>query len=94
LQSRQFTLPQPTDIDTVITSLAIDLFEHAWDHQTRVRLLGVGVSGLEARAHQLSFLDQDETKQRHLLEALDALRARFGQNAVRRADSLVPKKKK
>lgn len=90
LQTRQFKLPQATELDDVIFSVAVDLLDALWDGERPIRLLGVGVSGLSERVHQLSLLDTADERQRHLVEALDALRARFGENAVQRGDALRP----
>jgi hypothetical protein len=53
-----------------------------------VRLLGVGVSGLQERPQQLSLWDapsaQDVERERRVLAAMATLRARFGDDAVRR----------
>ncbi len=41
-QSRQLTLPQATNQDTVITKAAQNLFDSLWDGTRKVRLLGLG----------------------------------------------------
>ncbi len=64
----------------------------------QVRLIGVGVSGHEEEGgeHQLDLFDLDkvrrerEAKQRLLGEAIDDIKNRFGQSAVRQATSLDP----
>ena len=53
-----------------------------------VRLLGVGVSGLGRGAHQMGLWDTQTEKDRKLLEVVDSLRARFGENAIRRGRSM------
>ena len=49
----------PTDDAALVTQAAGWLLDHAWARGRAVRLIGVGVSGLEARARQLSFLDPE-----------------------------------
>jgi len=53
-----------------------------------VRLIGVGVSGLEARARQLSLLDPESHdaggREGRLREAIATIRERFGEDAVYR----------
>jgi DNA polymerase IV len=81
--TRQLSLSQPTDQDRVVYSAALGLFESIWTKGEAVRLLGVGVSKLAPAVHQLSLWDTPDQKERRLLEALDELRARFGDEAVR-----------
>lgn len=81
--TRQLTLQQPTDQDGVIYQVAERLLETLWQPGRAVRLLGVGLSGLTESAHQLSLWDTPTEKERRLLEALDSLRERYGEDAVR-----------
>ena len=68
--------------------MAVKLFE-AWQ-QTRprpVRLIGVGVSQFSSTKEcQLSLFESMETSTRHQLDtAMDAIRNRFGEQAISRA---------
>src|ERR687886_828893 len=49
----------PTDDAALVTQAARWLLDQVWERGRAVRLIGVGVSGLEARARQLSLLDID-----------------------------------
>jgi DNA polymerase IV len=49
----------PTDDAAAVTRAARWLLDQVWEHGHPVRLNGVGVSGLEARARQLSLLDAE-----------------------------------
>jgi alkanesulfonate monooxygenase SsuD/methylene tetrahydromethanopterin reductase-like flavin-dependent oxidoreductase (luciferase family) len=53
-----------------------------------VRLLGVGLSGFEEEPEQLGLFGEpgkaDDERQRALTEGIDAVRARFGADAIRR----------
>lgn len=89
--SRQVTLPQSADQDGVIFSAVCALFDSVWETDRAVRLLGVGVSGLVSDLHQLSLWDTPPEKERRLLEAVDELRNRYGEQIIRRA-SRLPKK--
>lgn len=89
--TRQISLSRPTDQDRVIYSAALGLFESLWEKGKAVRLLGVGASKLAPAAHQLSLWDTPDQKERRLLEALDELRARFGEEAVRSGHTLKRK---
>jgi DNA polymerase-4 len=71
---------------------ARDLLDQLWAPPTRVRLVGVGVSGFDDVFDQLSlFEDADETEEkatpqrdlRQLSEVTDRLRERFGTDAVK-----------
>ncbi len=49
----------PTDDAALVGQVAGWLLDHVWERGRPVRLIGVGVSGLEAGARQLSLLDID-----------------------------------
>jgi len=89
--TRQVSLEHPTDQDRVILAAATGLFDGLWQPGKAVRLLGVGVSKLVPAAHQLSLFDTTSDKEHRLLEALDELRARFGEQAVRRGRAPKPR---
>lgn len=81
--TRQTTLHQPVDQDGEIYAAALEVFEQTWTPGRTVRLLGVGVSGLEeAGARQLSLWEDQHS--RKLQSTLDDLRDRFGDKMVRR----------
>ncbi len=87
--TRQMTVAAPVDQDGAIYQAALRLFEQTWTPGQPVRLIGVGVAGLQGQAVQLSLWDapapQDD---RRLLETLDRLRDRFGDNIIRRGSDL------
>ena len=78
--TRQHSLLAATVTDVEERDTAVALFDAAWSGAP-VRLLGVGVSGLE-QASQLDLFSAP--KQGRLDHTLDSLRARFGNNAIRR----------
>ena len=87
--SRQTTLEQPTNLDIVIYEVAEQLLTKTWPHGRPVRLLGLGVTGFEARAYQLElWTDARLQVNRRLQTALDQVRERFGSRAIRRASEL------
>ncbi len=90
-QSRQLTLPQATNQDTVITHGALTLFDSLWDGKIKVRLIGVGVSGLQPEIWQPSLWDTPNDKERRLLAAMDELKDRYGRKIVQRGAALKPK---
>ncbi len=89
--TRQFTLPQPTDQDGIIFSTACQLFHSLWQPGKAVRLLGVGTSGLADKVYQMTLWDGVNEKERRLLAALDALRQRYGEEAVQRGRTVKKK---
>jgi DNA polymerase IV len=90
--TRQISLERPTDQDALIYQAAESLFHKVWQEGRRVRLLGVGASNLSEAAHQLSLWDTPDQKERRLLDALDNLRERFGDDAVMRGRKLKRRK--
>jgi DNA polymerase-4 len=87
--TRQTTLPQPTDLEAEIFGAAHALFRAAWTRGRPVRLLGVGVSGLQAPARQMGLFDAPGGERAaRLAEAVDRIRDKYGWDAVRRASGL------
>ncbi|NMB63092.1 MAG: DNA polymerase IV [Chloroflexi bacterium] len=82
--TRQFSLSQPTNHDTVILNTSVSLLHEIWKQDKKVRLLGVAVAGLSSEMQQLSFLDEDYQKEHQLLLAMDDLKARFGREVIKR----------
>jgi DNA polymerase-4 len=78
--TRQETLHSSTATDTTVRDAALALLDAAWSGSA-VRLLGVGVSGL-ADAPQLDLFDRPAVDR--IDHTLDALRQRFGHDAIRR----------
>jgi DNA polymerase-4 len=82
--TRQTTLPQPTDQDEEIYRLALALLGKVREKGKAVRLIGIGVSGLAAPLRQLELWGADSEKSRRLQEALDTVRSKYGEKAIRR----------
>jgi DNA polymerase-4 len=96
--TRARTLAEPTDLPETIVAAARDLYREKISLRGRgVRLLGVGISHLEPadRIPAKLFPDPAEERARRLALAADAVRDRFGEDAVKRARLLRrPKGKK
>lgn len=87
--TRQTTLPLPVTTDDEIYAATVLLLNQAWPHRQRIRLLGVGVSGLDIARRQLSLWDAESEKQEQRLQStLDDLRDRFGDSAIKRGSDL------
>jgi DNA polymerase-4 len=82
--TRQVTMAQPTDQDEEIYRLALDLLGKVRAKGKAVRLIGVGVSGLGAPLRQLELWGADSEKSRRLQEALDTVRAKYGEQSIQR----------
>ncbi len=85
------TLPSATSDERVFGPVAHALVREAWSPGVGLRLLGIGISGFEERAQQLDLLGEsgsDEGVQAarprdRLVSSMDAVRERFGDDAVR-----------
>ena len=92
--TRSKTLPEPTDLAEVVLAAARELFrERVFLKGRGVRLLGVGVSGLEAASagQAALFADERQEKLRNLARAADEIREKFGKAALARARLLPPR---
>lgn len=90
--TRSQTLTAPTDITEEIWRAAAHLLESWWpDRRQRVRLLGVGVTGLQhdRRVQKTLFPDEDRQKQSQLDHVADEIRERFGKSALKNASGLL-----
>lgn len=89
-RSRQVTLPRPTDSTRVLLDTSMELLRAHWRPDKAVRMLTVTAANLlpaDEAGEQLSLFDgagsvQKIEKHEKLDRAMDALRQRFGQDAV------------
>lgn len=94
--TRSAKLPQRTNVTQQICVAACDLLDKVLETGGRpIRLLGVGLSGLQRGGEtQGSLFDAEEASaQKHLDEAADAIREKFGGKSLRRASGLVKRKR-
>jgi DNA polymerase IV len=82
-QTRQCTLPAATSATTVIYEAALVLLEQAHAPGSRLRLLGLTLSGLAGEGCQLEL--GESSPDRACDAAVDAVRAKYGAAALRRA---------
>lgn len=73
-----------TSNDHVLIEIAKDLFDKLYERRLLIRLVGVRYSGMVSGGHQISLLDDTE-EMCNLYQAMDHIRKRFGQDAVKRA---------
>ena len=90
--TRQTTFEAPIDQDEEIYASALTLFRKVWQPGKAVRLIGVGVSGLQVPIRQLQLwetpTEPDAEKRRQLQSALDQLRGRYGRSIIKRLGEL------
>jgi DNA polymerase-4 len=92
--TRSLTLPHPTDLAEVVVRAARELYRERIDLEGRgVRLLGVGVRGLESSGAGVPalFPDPREERARRASLAADEVRERLGREALTRA-RLLPRR--
>ena len=92
-QSRQATLELPTDRDDELAQAYRELFETQVDRSRPIRLIGAGVSNLEARATQLNLLEDRPSRRVRLDSRLDELRERYGDHVIARGMAVRPHQK-
>lgn len=86
--SRQRTLSSPTHLAKVLGDTALDIIQASWNLNAPIRMLSITGSNLvpaEETGEQLSLFENSTEsleKQEHLESALDAIRAKYGKNAV------------
>lgn len=87
--TRQMKLSKPSDLTKEIAEAAIILFENNYDFSSDIRSMGVRVTDLvpDSTPIQLDVFGNEEIRMRQarLDDAVDDLRKRFGNLAVRRA---------
>ena len=88
--SRQLLLDSSTDVTEEIFETACRLLNKMWDGKKPLRLLQVTATRLtDAEYRQYSLFDRvDYEKLEKANQAIDSIRARFGENAVMRASFL------
>jgi DNA polymerase-4 len=92
-RTAQQRLDSATDDEGVFAPVLCTLIDELWQPGVHVRLLGVGISGFDTASRQLGLFDdatgddeqvsgRREETHRRLIEAVDQVRDRFGDEAV------------
>jgi DNA polymerase-4 len=88
--SRSRTLPEATDVDADLIAVSRELFRGTWKKGAPVRLIGMGVSGLDEAQGQVSLLEAERKERaRRALAAVDRIRDRFGEKSVQLAAGMT-----
>jgi hypothetical protein len=77
------------DVDEVFFQEVLALFRQGRRRRYHLRLLGVGVSNLVPRAWQDDLFDQELPLLRELDLKLDAIRDKYGHDAIRRGAAQI-----
>jgi len=93
--TRRTTLPAATDLDDELLAAAQALLEPAWrevrGRDRGVRLIGITATGLDLAPAADLFEAPERVRQRKLIEALDAVRSKFGADLLTPGRRFVPK---
>lgn len=81
--TKQITVPY-TSADHVLIKIARALFDKLHDKRMLIRLLGIRFSHLIPGTHQIELFD-DAAESTKLYQAIDSVKNRFGEKAVRKA---------
>ena len=89
--TRDLTLDEPTNLDSVIFASVLRLLENAWNGKPKIRLVGVRSSHLERAVFQRNLMEAAQhQKLDKVLKAADKVREKFGFDAVQLARSVDP----
>lgn len=73
--------------DNALSQYALQLFDKVYERRQLIRLIGVKFSGLVHGNYQINLFD-DSIERIHLLQQMDRIRNRFGQDAIGRASAI------
>jgi len=81
--TRSAPLPEPTAMDRLVFPALVELVNRAWERRTRIRLVGVSLSGL-GPAHCEIDLFEDSVERRlvSLYRGIDAVRRKYGPRSI------------
>ncbi len=91
-QTHQRMLPSPTDVTEEIYQTSVALLTQMWKSRIPLRLLGVSASRLsDGGFYQYNLFDGEKHERLGRLDtAIDAIRSRYGSDAIRRGRFLPP----
>jgi len=87
--TRQVTLEEASNANQVIFTTALQLLNKALAQKGKpIRLIGVRISNLGGRETQLHMFNSEMEKSKHLDKAIDQIRRKYGQTAIKTGDSI------
>lgn len=89
MESKQQHIPY-TSLDNKLIETVLSLFQTLYSRRVLVRLIGVRFSKLVGGNHQINLFDDSE-ELINLYQALDSIRNRYGQDAVKRVVAMGSK---
>lgn len=88
--TRAHTLDHATQLDHELVAESRGLFRKTWKRGEKVRLIGIGTSGMEETEGQLNLLNIERNERaRRALTAVDRIRDKFGEKSVTLAAGLT-----
>lgn len=86
-ETKQVKIPY-TAVDHTLSKYVYELFKKLYTRRMRLRLIGIRLSGLVHGNHQMN-LFEDTEELINLYQAMDKMKLRFGENALRRASGIM-----
>jgi len=87
--TRQVTLEEASNANQVIFTTALQLLNKALAQKGKpIRLIGVRISNLGGGETQLHMFNSEMEKSKHLDKAIDQIRRKYGQTAIKTGDSI------
>lgn len=81
--TRTVSLEEPTQLDCDILETVLELLEKSWSRKLKIRLVGVGLSGLGYTPLQEHLFQKESREKRtRLYEAADKIRGKFGFDSI------------
>lgn len=74
---------EPTCDDKIVYETALNLIEKANTRRLAIRLIGVGLSNFIPYSEQQILFEDEETKRKKMLEAVNAIRNKFGFDTIK-----------
>lgn len=85
-RTRQKRIPY-TSLDHTLIKTTMELFDQLYERRVLVRLVGVRFSHLLSGTYQMN-LFEDTAEMVNLYQAMDRIRNRYGQNAIKRVNTM------
>ena len=81
--TRSQTFKEPASSDKIIFNSAVELFRNAYKRRVSIRLIGIQLTNFYSAFEQENLFDGKEEKEKRMLQAIDALRAKYGLRIVK-----------